>query len=84
MFFLNKTSFETIPCCHEVEGQDQSYMRSPRSVAANMLNCNTVVSKFKLQSHNYIHFWTNALGKYELPYPSSHGLNSITTVLLQG
>ena len=34
---------------------------SPRGVVANMLNCD--VSKFKLQSRNYIHFQTNTIGK---------------------
>ena len=45
-----------------------------------VLNCNLEVNKFKLQSHYYIHFQTNTLGK---------GMNPlilpgmcITTVLL--
>ena len=32
-------------------------------IVANMLNCNIIVSKFELQSHYYVHFWTNTLGK---------------------
>ena len=28
-----------------------------------MLNCNIIVSKFKLQSHYYIHFYANIIGK---------------------
>ena len=30
-----------------------------RSVVANVLDCNTVVSEFEIQSHYYVHFWTN-------------------------
>ena len=26
-------------------------------------DCGIIVSEFKLQSHYYIHFWTNILGK---------------------
>ena len=32
-------------------------------IVANVLNCDIVVSEFKLQLHYYIHFWTNTLGK---------------------
>ena len=37
--------------------------RSLGGVVANVLNCDIVVSEFKLQSHYYSHFWTNALGE---------------------
>ena len=30
---------------------------------ANMLDCNNGVNVFEFQSHNYIHFQTNTLGK---------------------
>ncbi len=49
-----------------------------------VLDCDIVVSKFKLQSCYYIHFQTNSLGKGMNNPPSSNGLNSTTTVLLQG
>ena len=34
---------------------------SPYGRVANMLDCNIVVSKFKIQSCNYIHFSVNTL-----------------------
>ena len=37
--------------------------RSPRSVEANVLDCNIVVREFDLQSHYYVYFRTNTLGK---------------------
>ena len=45
----------------EVEG-------SLHGIMANVLNCDILVSEFKLQSHYLIYFWTNTLGeKYKLP-----------------
>ena len=35
----------------------------PHSVVVNMLDCNVVVSEFKLQSLYYIYFQPNTLGK---------------------
>ena len=56
-------------------------MGSPHSIVNNMLDCDIVVSKFKLQLCQYIHFQTNTLGKgMNLSYPSSYELNSATTV----
>ena len=49
----------------------------------NMVDCNIVVSGFELQSHYYTHFQTNTLGRYGLLYPSSYGLKSAITVILQ-
>ena len=47
--------------------------------------CNIVVKKFELQSHYYIHFWTNALKKGMKPFsPLSCGLKITNAVLLQG
>ena len=44
--------------------------QSPRSVVANVLDCDIVVSEFEHQSRYYVHFWTNTLLEmYELPYP---------------
>ena len=34
---------------------------SPRGVVANVLNCDSVVSEFELQSCYYVHFWINNL-----------------------
>ena len=48
---------------------------------ANMMDCDIVVSEFKLQSNYYIHFRTNTLGKGMnslIPTPSN-GLNSTIT-----
>ena len=36
---------------------------SAHCVVANVLDCDIVVSKFKLQLHHYIHFRTNTLEK---------------------
>ena len=42
---------------------------SPRSVVINMVDCDIVKSEFKLQSHHYIHFWTNTFEKsHESPW----------------
>ena len=55
---------------------------SPCGVKAKVLCCNFNVSKFKLQSCSLtdLYPWE----KNKLPYPPSYGLNSTTTVLLQG
>ena len=39
------------------------YKGSRLSVVTNELDCDIVVKKFELQSHYYIHFQTNTLGK---------------------
>ena len=36
---------------------------SLHDIVANMLDGDIVVSRLKLQSHYYIHFWTNTLRK---------------------
>ena len=55
------------------------------AILVNALDCGIVVSKFKLQSCYYVHFWANTPGKGMKPsYPPSYGLNSTTTVLLEG
>ena len=49
-----------------------------------MLNCNIIVSKFKLQSYFHVHFQTNTLGKCKKNLIlTSYRLSSTTTVLLQ-
>ena len=35
----------------------------PRGVMVKAIDCGIVVSEFVLQSHYYIHFWANTLGK---------------------
>ena len=35
----------------------------PHDIVANVLDNNLIVSKFKLQLHLYVHFWTNTHGK---------------------
>ena len=47
-----------------------------------VLDYDILESEFVPQSRNYIYFLTNSLRK-DMP-PTSSGLNSITTVLLQG
>ena len=60
-------------------------MGNLHGIVTNMLDCNIVVSKFKLQRHYYVHFRTNRLGKdMTLLILSSFVLNSTTTVLLEG
>ena len=58
----------------------------PRGVMVKALGCGIVVCEFELLSRYYGHFWTNPLGKgmNPLPYPPSYGLNSTTTVPLNG
>ena len=36
---------------------------SPRGVVTNVLDCDIGVSKFEFQSHYYVHFQSNTLGK---------------------
>ena len=49
---------------------------------AKVLNCSLKISKFELQLHYYIHFWTNTLvkGMNLLSFPK-YVLNRITIVL---
>ena len=35
----------------------------PFGVVANVLDCDMIVSEFKLQSHYNVHCWSNTLGK---------------------
>ena len=44
------------------------FRRSPLSVAAYVLDCDIIINKFKLQSHYYIHFWTNTFGERYKPF----------------
>ena len=37
-------------------------------LVANMLDCNIVLNKFKVQSGYYIYFWTNTLWKDMNPF----------------
>ena len=38
-------------------------LRSFRKVMVKLLHCDLKVNKFDIQSHNYVHFRTNSLGK---------------------
>ena len=43
-------------------------MGCPHGVIVKAMDCEIVVSKFKLQSGYYVHFWTNTLGKGMNPF----------------
>ena len=59
---------------------------SPHCIMAKVLDCSLEVSKFKLQLCYYIYFWTKSpWGKgMNPPYPPGSGLNSTSTILLEG
>ena len=58
---------------------------SPRSVIANVVDCDAIGSEFKLQFHNYVHLRVNTSGKgMNLLIRACHGLKCITSVLLKG
>ena len=48
---------------------------------AKLLDCKLEVIKFDFQSHYYVHFRIDNLGKGPNPLPRSYELNSIITVL---
>ena len=49
----------------------QNYVgRNSHDIVANVLDCNIVVSKFKLQSHPYIYFGSDIIGKDINPFLS--------------
>ena len=58
--------------------------RCSRGVMVKATDCGIVVSEFELQLRYYVHFQTCPWEKYEPPNPPSYGLNSTTTVLLEG
>ena len=67
--------------CWEANASENR-MGGPRAVMVKALDCGIIVSMFELQSHYYVHFQTNTLGKGMNPlYLPSNGLNSTTTVL---
>ena len=39
------------------------YRGYPRGVMVKVIDFEIVVNEFELQSHYYVHFWTNTLGK---------------------
>ena len=63
-----------------------SVMSNPCDIVVNVPNCTIIVNEFKLQSCYYVYFLINTLGKgmYQLFPTSGYGLNSTTTVSLQG
>ena len=48
---------------------------SPHCTVVNRLDCDSVLSKFKLQSCYYIHFQTNTEGRFEPHYPHSPAMD---------
>ena len=50
---------------------------SPCSVVANVLDCDIVVSEFKLQSRYYVHFRTYTFREGKKPHNPSNGLYSM-------
>ena len=54
----------------------------PCGIMVKGMDCRIVVSEFVLQSHYYVHFQANTLGKVRTPLSSQLWLNSTTTVLL--
>ena len=55
---------------------------SPLGTVANILDCNIVISESELKSNNYVHFWTNIVGKGMNPLlPTSFGLNNPTRLI---
>ena len=48
---------------------------------AIVLNCRFQLSKFKLQSHYYIHFQINTQEKVIIPFSPNYELNSTTAFL---
>ena len=54
---------------------------SPRGVAANVSDCDIIVSEIEFQFIYRIYIQTNTLGKGMNPLSSSNGANSIPTVL---
>ena len=57
--------------------KNSSYQRIS-GVVVNVQDCDIVVSEFELNSHYYVHFRTNTLGKGMNPFVLSYGLNSST------
>ena len=69
-----------IPIAHQYK-----FLRGCLHVMVKAMDCRIVVREFEPQLRYYIHFRTNTLGKgMALSYPPSYGLNSTTTVLLEG
>ena len=58
--------------------------RGPRCALAKVLECDIVVSKFKLPLVYYVHFRTNKLKKGMNPLSTSYWLKSTSTALFQG
>ena len=57
----------------------------PLGVMVKTMDYGIGVSKFELKSRLYVHFRTNTFGKGMSPLiPPIYGLNSTTTVLLEG
>ena len=57
--------------------QEKFNSERPCSVAGNVLDCDIIVSKFKLQSYNYIPRLILLENVWAPLFPFSYGLNSI-------
>ena len=53
-----------------IEFKCQAYKKNLSLI--NMLGCNIVISKLKLLSHYYVHFWANTLSKVINPFKLAH------------
>ena len=90
-FFLDKYNFRLDTFLTYVVFNIQVHKTGMRGnlygVVVNVLDCNIVVSEFELQSHCYIHFQINTLGKVMnslILTMVKYGLKRTTTVLLYG
>ena len=78
------TQTHTHPVNFAINSSHLPLEESPYGIMANVMDCNFVVSEFKFQLC-YIHLQINTLEKaMNTLVPFIYGLNSTTTVLLQG
>ena len=56
--------------CNYKEFKKWKKYGSLREVVINVLGCNFVMSEFELQSHYYVVFWYNNIGKVKNPLSS--------------
>ena len=82
---MQDSSEKFISFCNLITCLIPEQIRCPRSIMVKSLDCGILVSEFEFHSR----FLRSLSDKYlwerhELPYSSSHGLNSTTTVILEG
>ena len=77
------TLYKWIPTTWELRHRSITWGRGPCGVIVKAMDSGIVVREFVLQSHNYVHFRANTLGKgMKPPYAPSYELNSTTTVII--